>query len=62
MIMPMITPENLYQPDKYKVILGNGKGIGFCTLWNEPEKMLVKCLAWGLKAILRGMMVTLFWR
>ena len=41
--MPMITPENLYQPDKYKVILGNGKGIGFCTLWNEPEKMLVEC-------------------
>lgn len=39
----MISPENLYQPDKYKVILGEGAGIGFCTLWNEPEKAIDEC-------------------
>lgn len=42
MIMPMIKPENLYQPDKYKVLLGEGKGIGFCTLWNEPSKIVAE--------------------
>lgn len=36
----MITNEKLYQPDKYKVFLGEGKTIGFCTLWNEPEKVI----------------------
>jgi thymidylate synthase len=39
----MIKPENLYQPDKYKVLLGEGTGVGFCTLWNEPEKAIVAC-------------------
>ncbi|KND50724.1 MAG: thymidylate synthase [Parcubacteria bacterium C7867-003] len=39
----MITPENLYQPDKFKVILGEGKSVGFCTLWNEPKKILEDC-------------------
>ncbi len=36
----MISFENLYQPDKYKVFLGEGKSVGFCTVWNEPEKAL----------------------
>lgn len=36
----MITGEKLYQPDKYKVILGKGKSSGFCSLWNEPEKAI----------------------
>lgn len=43
MITPMISPENLYQPDKYKIILGEGKGVGFCTLWNEPVKAIEEC-------------------
>ncbi|MBI4121604.1 MAG: hypothetical protein HY470_01455 [Candidatus Ryanbacteria bacterium] len=33
----MITQENLFQPEKYKVYLGEGKSLGFCTVWNEPE-------------------------
>jgi len=33
----MISKENLFQPDKYKVFLGEGKSVGFCTVWNEPE-------------------------
>lgn len=39
----MITLDRLYQPDKYKVFLGEGTGIGFCTLWNEPEKLIKEC-------------------
>lgn len=39
----MISFEQLYQPNKYKVILGEGKTIGFCTLWNEPEKAIKEC-------------------
>ncbi len=39
----MIQPENLYMPDKYKVILGNGESVGFCTVWNEPDKVIEKC-------------------
>jgi thymidylate synthase len=31
-----ITGDNLYQPDKYKVILGQGT-VGFCTVWNEAK-------------------------
>ncbi|MBI2099973.1 MAG: hypothetical protein HYT48_01370 [Candidatus Vogelbacteria bacterium] len=27
----------LYQPDKYKVYLGQGRTVGLCTVWNEPE-------------------------
>jgi thymidylate synthase len=38
--MTMIQQSELYQPDKYRVILGNGENIGFCTLWNEPEKII----------------------
>jgi len=33
----MIQNENLFQPDKYKVYLGEGRTVGFCTVWNEPE-------------------------
>ncbi len=33
----MITPDRLFQPDKYKVFLGEGRSIGLCTIWNEPE-------------------------
>jgi thymidylate synthase len=27
----------LYQPEKYKVHVGEGASIGFCTAWNEPD-------------------------
>ncbi len=33
---------SLYQPEKYKVFLGNGKSIGFCTVWNEAEAVFNK--------------------
>lgn len=36
----MISSENLYQPDKYRVFLGEGKNVGFCTVWNEPERAI----------------------
>jgi hypothetical protein len=39
----MISNENLYQPNKYKVFLGEGKTVGFCTLWNEPQKIIDEC-------------------
>ncbi len=39
-MFPMISHEQLYQPDKYRVILGEGKNIGFCTVWNEPERAI----------------------
>ena len=29
---------NLYQPEKYKVYTGKGP-LGFCTVWNEPERV-----------------------
>ena len=30
----------LYLPQKYPVIVGQGKGIGFCTVWSDPEWVL----------------------
>ncbi len=36
----MISSQNLYQPDKYKVMTGEGHSIGFCTVWNEPQKIV----------------------
>ncbi len=33
----MLKPEQLYQPEKFKVHLGEGTHVGFCTVWNEPE-------------------------
>lgn len=29
-------------PEKYKVIIGRGENIGFCTVWNDPEIVLKK--------------------
>ena len=34
---------NLYEPNKYRVILGQGLCSGLCTLWNEPEKAIKEC-------------------
>lgn len=39
----MIAPDSLYQPEKYKVWLGEGKTVGFCTVWNEPERAIEEC-------------------
>ncbi len=39
----MISKDQLYQPDKYRVFLGEGKGVGFCTVWNEPERAIKEC-------------------
>ena len=36
----MLNPEQLYQPDKYNVHLGEGAHVGFCTVWNEAEAVL----------------------
>lgn len=33
---------SLYQPEKYRVFLGNGKSFGFCTVWNEAESLFNK--------------------
>lgn len=33
---------SLYQPEKYKVFLGSGKSLGFCTVWNEAEALFNK--------------------
>ncbi|MEK7649957.1 MAG: thymidylate synthase [Patescibacteria group bacterium] len=33
----MISEDKLFQPDKYKVYAGEGRTVGFCTIWNEPE-------------------------
>lgn len=37
--MSAISQQNLYQPEKYKVWLGEGASAGFCTIWNEPEAL-----------------------
>lgn len=29
--------NKLYLPEKYKVIVGKGENVGFCTVWNDPE-------------------------
>jgi len=38
----MTQTTQLYQPEKYKVYLGKGRSIGFCTVWNEPESVFNK--------------------
>lgn len=38
----MIQTTQLYQPEKYKVYLGKGRSVGFCTVWNEPESVFNK--------------------
>jgi thymidylate synthase len=50
----MIKPENLYLPDKYRVILGEGLCSGLCTLWNEPEKAIKECPALLQKSAIIG--------
>jgi thymidylate synthase len=32
--------RKLYLKDKYRVWEGEGEGIGFCTVWSDPEKIL----------------------
>jgi len=32
-----ICMTELYQQDKYKVHVGEGSSVGFCTAWNEPD-------------------------
>lgn len=32
--------RRLYLPEKYPVIVGRGEGIGFCTVWSDPELVL----------------------
>lgn len=34
-----IPDKNLYQPDKFKVHVGEGT-VGFCTVWNEPKAVV----------------------
>lgn len=48
-----VTPENLYQPDKFKVHLGQGT-IGFCTVWNEPKATLAQAPELADKAAIIG--------
>jgi len=36
----MIDETSLYQPDKYKVLLGRGTSAALCTAWNEVEKVV----------------------
>lgn len=33
-------PLQLYEPEKFQVIQGEGVGTGFCTVWNEPHAAL----------------------
>ncbi len=42
MKIQMAQTTKLYQPEKYKVYLGKGRGIGFCTVWNEPKTIFNK--------------------
>lgn len=30
----------LYLPEKYPVLKGQGQGLGFCTVWSDPEHLL----------------------
>lgn len=44
----------LYQPEKYKVFVGNGKSGGFCTVWNDPEVIFNKSQVIKEKVALLG--------
>lgn len=44
----------LYQPDKYKVYLGRGQSVGFCCVWNDPERVLKECPELANKAAIIG--------
>ncbi len=37
MLKNMIKQTRLYQPEKYKVFVGEGTGAALCTVWNNPE-------------------------
>lgn len=45
--------ENLYQPDKFKVHIGQGT-VGFCTVWNEPKAVLAQTPELADKAAIIG--------
>jgi thymidylate synthase len=49
----VISAENLYQPDRFKVILGTGT-VAFCTVWNEPKAILTRQPALLAKAAIIG--------
>jgi len=36
----MLISDNLYKPDNFKVHIGAGEQVGFCTCWNEPTVLL----------------------
>ena len=44
----------LYQPEKYQVHLGQGKHIGFCTVWNEAEQIFNKSKILQEKSAITG--------
>lgn len=51
---PPAPKVQLYLPEKYKVVLGKGRSIGFCTVWSDPEiiiklrpELLEKCAIIG---------------
>lgn len=44
----------LYQPEKYKVFLGKGKSLGFCTIWNEAEAVFKKSKTLQKKTAILG--------
>lgn len=48
-----VSPENLYQPDKFKVHIGQGT-VGFCTVWNEPKAALAQTPELADKAAIIG--------
>lgn len=58
---------SLYQPEKYKVFLGNGKSFGFCTIWNEAELVFNKSKKLQEKTAILGTLysrqgVNIIWR
>ncbi len=44
----------LYLPEKYPVIIGEGDHVGFCTVWSDPEKVLERATGLRQKAALIG--------
>ena len=48
-----IPDSNLYQPEKFKVHVGEGT-VGFCTVWNEPKAVITLAPELHKKAALVG--------
>lgn len=48
-----IPDSNLYQPEKFKVHVGEG-AVGFCTVWNEPKAIVTRAPELHQKAALVG--------